>query len=313
MNEIVTYENIPAAIMVHTPPKGVTAVDVCRAIARENDLAQLPMVDRSVFMAATAKVAQEYETAELSAEFGKLMPRIARDVGIRTTSGKDWENNMVRIIQIMRKYYPMFSVRDVQMAFELSVTGGLNDYLPKDRNGNPDKDHYQMFNAEYFCKIMNAYKVYRSAIINRVADMVPKPLLIKPNNDCEYYADKTRKQAVDAFLFFKYHGYMPQLTPIGEMLVYNELAKVGLADDIEVTEQEQRLILRRTLYDLSQKHRVGDKKRVEEQGLKAPEIQYPAYVLARYRALKKAFTDLVNDEIQIKNYINYGNTDTRFE
>lgn len=303
MNEIVTYENIPAAIMVHTPPKGVTAVDVRRAIARENDLAQLPMVERSVFMAATAKVAQEYETAELSAEFGKLMPRIARDVGIRTTSGKDWENNMVRIVQIMRKYYPMFSVRDVQMAFELSVTGGLNDCLPKDRNGNPDKDHYQMFNADFFCKIMNAYKAYRTVIIQKAMALVPPPKQAHNVADEMYYRRLTKQHIIDGYEYFKANGKMPDFSVVMEMVVYDELEKVGLAAPFRATPQEQQYILQRTLFDLARRQRIGDKERVEQQGIQAPECAEPLRIMARRRALKQVFEKMVQHNINITDYI----------
>ncbi len=306
MNEIATYETIPASVMVHTPPKGATALDLRRAVAREKDLIQsLPMVERSVFLAASAKVAQEYDNAELSAELGETIPRIARDVGIRTTSGKDWENNMVRIVQIMRKYYPMFSVRDVQMAFELSVTGELNDYLPKDRYGNPDKEHYQMFNADYFCKIMNAYRDFRKGVLNKVADMVPAPEQGMSDADKLYYTNIGKRNTINAFIFYKYHGYMPKISPIMEAVIYEELAKVGLAEPIAVTVQEQRLILRRTLFDLGQRHLIGDKNRVAAQGINAPEIQHPAFMLARYRALKTAFAEMVADDVQIMDYIKY--------
>lgn len=304
MADIVKVDKIPATIMVHTPPKGVTAVDVRRAIARETELlAQLPMVERSVFIAATGKVAQEYETAELSADFGKLMPRIARDVGIRTTSGKDWENNMVRIVQIMRKYYPMFSMRDVQMAFELSVTGGLNDYLPKDRNGNPDKEHYQMFNADFFCKIMNAYKAYRIAVIQKAMAMVPPPEQEQNAADAMYYRNLTKRRIIEGYEYFKANGRMPELSEAMEMVIYDELEKAGLAAPFRATPQEQQYILQRILFDLSRRQLIGDKKRVEEQGIKAPECEHPLRIMARRRALKQVFATMVQHNINITDYI----------
>ena len=191
------------------------------------------------------------------------------------------------------------------MAFELMVTGELNDYLPKDRYGNPDKEHYQMFNADYFCKILNAYREYRKAVINKAAGMVPKP--VKQTNEAEnrYYRNPPRKDTIAAFMFFKYRGYMPELSPIMEMLAYEELATVGLAEPFDVTPQEQQIILRRTLFELTQREMFGDKKRVEQQGINAPDIQHDAYRLARYKALKRTFAEMVAEEIQITDFIQF--------
>ena len=96
---------------------------------------------------------------------------------------------------------------------------------------------------------------------------------------------------------------MPKMSPILEMLVYDGLANVGLAEPFDVTPQEQQIILRRTLFDLAQRQMVGDKKRIEQQGIKSPDIQHDAYRLARYKALKRTFAEMVAEEIQITDYI----------
>lgn len=290
--------------MVHTPPPGTTAIAIRRAIAQTPAIVEkLEPIERSVFLASTAKVAQEYDDAELIAVMADTLKWIAKDIGIRDTESPNWKITIVRFGQILKRYYPLFSVKDIRMAFELMVTGELNDYLPKDRFGNPDKEHYQMFNADYFCKILNAYRVYRKAVINKAVEMVPKP--VKQRNEAEerFYRNQTRKDIIAAFLFFKYRGYMPKLSPILEMLAYQDLAMVGLAEPFDVTPQEQQIILRRTLFELTQRQMIGDKKRVEQQGINAPDIQHGAYCLARLKALKRTFAEMVADEIQITDYI----------
>ena len=304
MEHALTTINNNVSVMVHTPPPGTTAIAIRRAIAQTPAiLDKLNPIERSVFLASTAKVAQEYDEMELTATMADTLKWIAKDIGIRDTESPDWKITIVRFVQILKRYYPLFSVKDIRMAFELMVTGELNDYLPKDRYGNPDKEHYQMFNADYFCKILNAYREYRKAVINKAAGMVPKP--VKQTNEAEnrYYRNQTRKDTIAAFLFFKYRGYMPELSPIMEMLAYEELATVGLAEPFDVTPQEQQIILRRTLFELTQREMFGDKKRVEQQGINAPDIQHDAFRLARYKALKRTFTEMVAEEIQITDYI----------
>ena len=294
--------------MVHTPPPGTTAIAIRRAIAQTPAIVEkLEPIERSVFLASTAKVAQEYDDAELIAVMADTLKWIAKDIGIRDTESPNWKITIVRFGQILKRYYPLFSVKDIRMAFELMVTGELNDYLPKDRFGNPDKEHYQMFNADYFCKILNAYRVYRKAVINKAVEMVPKP--VKQRNEAEerFYRNQTRKDIIAAFLFFKYRGYMPKLSPILEMLAYQDLAMVGLAEPFDVTPQEQQIILRRTLFELTQRQMIGDKKSVEQQGINAPDIQHGAYRLARLKALKRTFAEMVAEEIQITDYIKLEN------
>ena len=294
--------------MVHTPPPGTTAIAIRRAIAQTPAIVdKLNPIERSVFLASTAKVAQEYDDSELAATMADTLKWVAKDIGIRDTESPDWKITIVRFGQILKRYYPLFSVKDIRMAFELMVTGELNDYLPKDRFGNPDKEHYQMFNADYFCKILNAYRVYRKAVINKAVEMVPKP--VKQRNEAEerFYRNQTRKDIIAAFLFFKYRGYMPKLSPILEMLAYQDLAMVGLAEPFDVTPQEQQIILRRTLFELTQRQMIGDKKRVEQQGINAPDIQHGAYRLARLKALKRTFAEMVAEEIQITDYIKLEN------
>lgn len=308
MEEELTTINNNVSVMVHTPPPGTTAIAIRRAIAQTPAIVEkLEPIERSVFLASTAKVAQEYDDRELAATMADTLKWVAKDIGIRDTESPDWKITIVRFGQILKRYYPLFSVKDIRMAFELMVTGELNDYLPKDRFGNPDKEHYQMFNADYFCKILNAYRVYRKAVINKAVEMVPKP--VKQRNEAEerFYRNQTRKDIIAAFLFFKYRGYMPKLSPILEMLAYQDLAMVGLAEPFDVTPQEQQIILRRTLFELTQRQMIGDKKRVEQQGINAPDIQHGAYRLARLKALKRTFAEMVAEEIQITDYIKLEN------
>lgn len=308
MEHALTTINNNVSVMVHTPPPGTTAIAIRRAIAQTPAIVEkLEPIERSVFLASTAKVAQEYDDAELIAVMADTLKWIAKDIGIRDTESPNWKITIVRFGQILKRYYPLFSVKDIRMAFELMVTGELNDYLPKDRFGNPDKEHYQMFNADYFCKILNAYRVYRKAVINKAVEMVPKP--VKQRNEAEerFYRNQTRKDIIAAFLFFKYRGYMPKLSPILEMLAYQDLAMVGLAEPFDVTPQEQQIILRRTLFELTQRQMIGDKKRVEQQGINAPDIQHGAYRLARLKALKRTFAEMVAEEIQITDYIKLEN------
>lgn len=305
MEQALMTINNDISLMVHNPAPGTSAIAIRRAIAQTPVINQLNAIERSVFIASTAKVASEYNDVELVAELGNVLKWIAKDVGVRNTDTNDWKISVVRFAQILKRYYASYSINDVKMAFELMVTGELNEYLPKDRFGNPDKEHYQMFNADYFCKVLNAYKAYRKCVIDKVAEIVPKPVQERPNEkEDAYFLNKAKAQIIAAYMHYKYRGRLPKISPIMEMLAYEELAKVGLAGSVEVTADEQRMILQRTLLELTQTQRIYDRNNVQAQGIRAPEIKFPAYALARRKALERTFAEMVKNEIQIKDYIN---------
>lgn len=288
--------------LVHEHQKGVTSLEIRRAIANSEILDKLNTIDRSVFLASTGKVAREFQELELTRELAELLKWIAKDVGIREM-GADMKITIVRIAQIVKKYYEWFSMDDIRMAFELAVTGELNEFLPKDKNGNPDKEHYQMFNVDYFCKIMNAYKKYRSAVIDKATELVPRPQYQRNKQRDEFVKREVKKQTIEVFLYYKYHGRMQPLTPIGERLIYTDLASVGLADEIITTEAEEEAAMRRVITSLMHKRRFGAVKEIEERKGKVLEVQYQAMVAARMRMIRNIFDEIVSDELQITDYI----------
>lgn len=302
--EAINANNVSVAL--YRPQPGTKAVAIRRGMLQiPAVMKSLEPVERAVFIASTDRTIEEYAAQELAAELAKALGWIAKDIGYRATDSADWNYTIVRIAEILKRYYPNFTIKDFRMAFEMSVTGELNDYLPKGRDGQPDNNHYQQFNAEYVCKILNAYKMRRAAVLKKANDAVPKPEQERNPERERYYRNQTRREIIATVLHYKYRGYMPRLSPIGEMLVYDGLANVGLAEPVNVTEQEQRAIFERTLFELSQQQRIGEMNELKRTGHRAEQLQSSAFQLARRKALKAAIESIVNDEIQITDYIKF--------
>lgn len=290
---------------------GVTIYTNKPAVVVRREMAKVPAVmdalgpiDRSVFLASTAKTIGEYNAVELADELGKALKFIAKDVGYRETDESERGYLVVRVCEILKRYYSNLTLRDFRMAFEMSITGELDDYLPKGRDGKADRGHYQQFNAEYVCKILNAYKYRRAAVLKKANDAMPpepeKP--ISPERAKEL-RNRTKRDCIQAFEQFKANGYMPDISPIGEMLYYELLTDAGLAPEIVVTIDEQKQILQRTINQLARRGMVGDMRRLEQAGPDTPELQHGAFSIARKKALKSAFAKMVADGINITDYI----------
>lgn len=291
------------AVAIYRPEPGTNALAVRRAmLSIPAVMESLDNIERAVFVASTDVPFAEYGDKSLYDVISESLKWIAKDIGIRDLQSEDWKTSIVRISQIVKRYYPTLTIKDVKMAFEMTVTGELNDYFPKDRNGNPDKDHYQMFNVDYFCKVMNAYRLRRSKIINKAIKSVPEPEKVDTPESIAYYRQIVSRTAIQAFVDYKENGRI-NLSSIMEMLVYDKLADVGLAEPVVVTEKEYNAILRDSIVELERKHLVADKAQLERDGCNAEQIQYPAYRLAKQKALKATFDRMIADGIQITDYV----------
>lgn len=268
-------------------------------------MAALGPVEKAVFLASTAKTIAEYNAAELSAELAVALKWICKDVGYRSPDESDRQYLVIRTAEILKRYYTGLTLKDFRMAFEMSITGELDDFLPRGRDGQPDRNHYQQFNAEYVCKILNAYKGRRAWILKKAHEAVPKEEPKRDPAKDRYYRNETRRNCIKAFESFKENRRLPEMLPIVEMLYYNELAAVGLADEIEITLADQKEILQRTINDYARRGYIGDVRRLKESGTDDPELKHGSFVLARRKALAATFRRMVEQGINITDYIKF--------
>lgn len=292
---------------------GVTIYKPKSAVVVRREMAKIPAVmdalgpvERSVFLASTDKTIAEYDANELSIELAKALKWIAKDVGYRATDESERGYLVVRVAEILKRYYDGLTMRDFKMAFEMSITGELDDFLPRGRDGQPDRGHYQQFNAEYICKILNAYRYRRAAVLRKANDaMPPEPEKQITPEELRQLHNATKTKCIQAFEFYKENGRLPAISPIAEMLFYNLLAAVGLADKIEITLANQKEMWQRTINAYARCGCVGDVRRLKESGTDDPELEHGSFLLARRKALAATFRRMVEQEINIADYIKF--------
>lgn len=261
--------------------------------------------ERSIFKASTGKPFSEYEGAELAAELAGVIKFIAKDVGYREASEGELGFILLRLCGILKRHYATLTVQDFCVAFELLVVGELDAYLPKRPDGQADRGHYQQFNAEYVCKVLNAYKARRSPVLWAAYDKLPAKVEAPTEDELRVYADATKRDCVEAYESYRATGVLPQMSPIAEMLFYKQLSDAGLAGEIEVTEDEQREILQRTLVYLIGKGQMGEAAELKAAGVQAEEIQFGAFRCARRKALEEAFERMAADGVVLTDYIKF--------
>lgn len=307
-------ENLPekvntqsVALAIYNPTPGTKAIDIRRQMVQLPEVAKsLSGVEKYIFAASTKTQIAEIDDATLVAKTGQMFRFIALDVGyIIPTNTDDWAYICTRLLDILKKYYSQMTLADIKLAFELATTGELDDYLPKDRNGQPDKAHYQQFNADYFAKILNAYRRKQNGIIHKAYQALPEPKKELTPEQKRYYHNDIESRNRLAFLQYKYTGRV-DFGIAGEMFVYDWLVKVGLADTVKETEDDRREALGRFLARAARGF-VNEFTvyHVRKDGTKSKEIDYTAFEVARRKEIIKAFDRMIADGLQVDNYLNF--------
>lgn len=274
--------------------KPKTAVMIRRDMARNPAvMAALEPLERSVFLASTDKTIAEYDSKVLAVELEKALKYIAKDVGYRENDPAERGYLIVRICEILKRYYGALTLRDFRMAFEMSITGELDEYLPKGRDGQADRGHYQQFNAEYVCKVLNAYKMRRGVILRKAYSATPSTEAVVTNSEKMEFSGRAKDDLLAAFAHFKETKMLPQISPAAEIIFYNILKKHSLVGEIEVTGWEQAQVLNATIQDYMRRGFPGYANNLRAAGKDAAEIQPAAFNLARVNEIKRAFANII--------------------
>jgi hypothetical protein len=307
-------ENLPetvntqsVALAIYNPTPGTKAIDIRRQMVQLPEVAKsLSGVEKYIFTASTKTQIAEIDDGTLIDKTGQMFRFIAMDVGyIIPTNSEDWAYICTRLLDILKKYYSQMTLADIKLAFELATTGELDDYLPKDSQGNPDKKHYQQFNADYFAKILNAYRRKQNGVIHKAYKALPEPKKELTPEEKRYYHNQTVARCREVFLQYKYTGRL-EFGLADEMFVYNWLLGVRLADEVKETEDDRKEAYNRFLARAARGF-VNEFTvyHVRKQGTRSPEIDFTAFEVARRKEIKRTFDQMIKDEIYIYHYLRF--------
>ena len=262
----------------------------------------LDPVERAVFLASSATTVAEYDPKQLTAELSVALKWICKDVGFRATDESERQYLVIRTAEILKRYYPTITLKDFRMAFEMSITGQLDDYLPKTRDGRADRGHYQQFNAEYVCKILDAYKARRGAVLKKAFEAVEKPETKQADGMKVEYRKAAIAELYGYFETFKASGIL-NTSAMTDIVIYNILSEYGLAVPVTVTVEEQKQVWQRTVNDYARRERTGDVNRLKANGINDPELEHGSFILARHRAIMDTFRAIIKQGKTIKELI----------
>lgn len=283
------------------------AVEVRRQLLNHPQVyGALTPIERNIFIASTKAQIAELPAVELAEKAGQLFRYIAIDVGYNIpANGNDWAYMQTRLIDILRRYYSQLTLADIKLAFELAVTGELDAYLPRDAQGNPDKKHYQQFNADYFGKVLNAYTRRLNDVFHKVYSAAPEP---KPIVTPEMVQAQRRERSIKnriTYLRYKYTGVLDfGFVDIGVMFVFDWLLRVGLIEPLKIEPADRNKAfaqyMGRAATGLVNKYTAHQ---VRKEGASSAAIDAMACDVARKKAIRRAFDEMIANEINIDHYV----------
>lgn len=257
-------------------------------------LATLTNKERKMLYAMTKSPIQAKKQAFIEGLSGRIIERLSVDVGLKDIT----DVQRRRFVEVALENYGWLSALDFANAFEFAATSELDEYFPRNANGTPYKEHYQSFSTDYVCRVMNAY-------IRRRGILEGKIYSLKIADAGRAIEAKTSRMPflIIALLAYKYMGDDSIIQRYPTTL-YEKLHKAGLADDFIIKKEDVKQAVARLIkkaYSGAINQFVGDCVRYMQE--KHPDVPSESMLIAKTREIRLAFDRIINEEIQITDYI----------
>ncbi len=277
------------------------AVEVRRKLELLPEIANvLSVAEKKIFEASTKTLICEFDDVTLIDYSRRLFRYIATEIGYTIPDAVEWAFIQSRLFDVLKTYHSQMSLSDIRLAFELMSVGELDNYFPRDNNGNPDKKHYNRFTAEYLTRVISAYKARQSEVIAKAYKYMPEQKKTVSAQEKAYYCGFMNDRIKIIYLTYKYTGRLVTEYADGTFL-YNWLRNNGLAEMVTSTEEDRNKAYYRFLAKAA-KNMVNkyEAAHVRKVGKESRSLDYLAFDEARKTEIKRAFDRMVANEYQLK-------------
>lgn len=258
---------------------------------------ELNATDKVVAQASLKNPIKLMDDSDLLSKVEVLIPFICKDIGL---SREVEVYEITRFIDLIKKYYSDLTLSEIKIAFEFSLIEELDNYLPKDKSGLPDKNHYQNFSMDYVTKILNAYKKRKSETWAKAWKALPAPKNTITEEEKEKNHAYFINSIVEKFDIYKATGLKPEFTI--PFLVLENLKKAGLVtEEIEVTDEDRKVALNRILsVGIYSKFNLAI---IKSEGINSPVVEISARTLSMDRMIVEIFDKLISENEELKHYL----------
>lgn len=278
-----------------------------RELIQSNKINQLSKVDQRIFVESTKRLISEEESEEKKIEYlGIIFIGVCSDFGLNTPERSAVKSVFSSIFDVVDLYFDDLSFAEVKLAWRLLAVGELDNYLPKDRYGNPDKNHYGSLNVDYVTKVLKAYR-------KRKADMMTKTTALltdKPKATPEQERAFLNVQAnnfIFAIMKYKYSGrFKAESDRLISESTFKYMERLGYDMDTIPTYEDKKLALAqfkgRPINSFAQ---VFEKECLATVGIEHEAVYFRALMIAKKRLLFRYWDEMLSEEDSIKDLYYY--------
>lgn len=278
-----------------------------RELIQSNKIKQLSKVDQRIFVESTKHLISEEESEEKKIEYlGIIFIGVCSDFGLNAPERSAVKSVFSSIFDVVDLYFDDLSFAEVKLAWRLLAVGELDNYLPKDRYGNPDKNHYGSLNVDYVTKVLKAYRKRKADMMAKTTDLLPDNPKATPEQEIAFL-NVQANNFIFAIMKYKYSGrFKVESDRIISESTFKYMERLGYDMDTIPTYEDKKLALAqfkgRPINSFAQ---VFEKECLATVGIEHEAVYFRALMIAKKRLLFRYWDEILREEDSIKDLYYY--------
>lgn len=278
-----------------------------RGLIQSNKIKQLSKVDQRIFVESTRKLISEEESEEKKIEYlGIIFIGVCSDFGLNAPERSAVKSVFSSIFDVVDLYFDDLSFAEVKLAWRLLAVGELDNYLPKDRYGNPDKNHYGSLNVDYVTKILKAYRKRKADMMAKTTALLPDKPKATPEQE-RAFLNVQANNFIFAIMKYKYSGrFKAESDRLISESTFKYMERLGYDMDTIPTYEDKKLALAqfkgRPINSFAQ---VFEKECLATVGIEHEAVYFRALMIAKKRLLFLYWDEMLIEEDSIKDLYYY--------
>lgn len=278
-----------------------------RELIQSNKIKQLSKVDQRIFVESTRKLISEEESEEKKIEYlGIIFIGVCSDFGLNAPERSAVKSVFSSIFDVVDLYFDDLSFAEVKLAWRLLAVGELDNYLPKDRYGSPDKNHYGSLNVDYVTKILKAYRKRKADMMSKTTALLPDKPKATPEQE-RAFLNVQANNFIFAIMKYKYSGrFKIESDRLISESTFKYMERLGYDMDTIPTYEDKKLALAqfkgRPINSFAQ---VFEKECLATVGIEHEAVYFRALMIAKKRLLFRYWDEMLREEDNIKDLYYY--------
>lgn len=278
-----------------------------RELMQSNKIKQLSKVDQRIFAESTRKLISEEESEEKKIEYlGIIFIGVCSDFGLNAPERSAVKSVFSSIFDVVDLYFDDLSFSEVKLAWRLLAVGELDNYLPKDRYGNPDKNHYGSLNLDYVTKVLKAYRKRKADMMAKTTALLPDKPKATPEQE-RAFLNVQANNFIFAIMKYKYSGrFKMESDRLISESTFKYMERLGYDMDTIPTYEDKKLALAQFKgRPINSSAQVFEKECLATVGIEHEAVYFRALMIAKKRLLFRYWDEMLIEEDSIKDLYYY--------